>query len=320
MATPAESVAANFMASSSSSPPAHQRSFPPRSSSFRNGALAVSTQPPDASPSPSTSTTQGPSLEPQPGTSYADFLRTWTDAHVARWLADVRCAHQATTFAVHDIRGDVLLELDQTTLKEMGIASIGDRLRILNALKALRARVSAARREAATASSSSPTSTSKSALAGGSGGGTTGGGRKLEAGRPPPLHLTPGGPRSDLPSIIRDGQDSARPRPLPVPTPTTATPQSSIASFTSSSTTSSNTPPTSLASSTPSSDRQRPSGMPPPPRGAAPPPPASAVRTPARNNQFGGYRTPTVAEVNNYNNTPLPPPPGETFFSHLLLL
>ena len=79
-------------------------------------------------------------LEAPSGAKYGDFLRTWTDAHVQRWLQEIRCGHLAQTFKQNDIRSDVLLELEQATLKEMGITSIGDRLRVLNGVKALRAR------------------------------------------------------------------------------------------------------------------------------------------------------------------------------------
>lgn len=77
-------------------------------------------------------------MDPPPGVNYADFMKTWTDHHVARWLTDISCGNQAVVFKDNDIRGDVLLELDQVALKEMGISSIGDRLRILNAVKVLR--------------------------------------------------------------------------------------------------------------------------------------------------------------------------------------
>ncbi|KAF8509229.1 hypothetical protein JB92DRAFT_2730597, partial [Gautieria morchelliformis] len=50
------------------------------------------------------------------------------DGHVARWLADNKCAHHAQSFANHDIRGDILLDLDQQTLGETGIASISARI------------------------------------------------------------------------------------------------------------------------------------------------------------------------------------------------
>ena len=47
---------------------------------------------------------------------------------------------RARGLADHDIRGDVLRDLDNDTLKDMGIVSAGVRLRFLRALDALRAR------------------------------------------------------------------------------------------------------------------------------------------------------------------------------------
>ncbi|KAF7323000.1 STE11-like protein [Mycena chlorophos] len=67
-------------------------------------------------------------------------IQNWTDAHISRWLAEIKCSGLAETFRANDIRGDILLELDQTTLQEMGVSSIGDRLRILNGVKSLRQR------------------------------------------------------------------------------------------------------------------------------------------------------------------------------------
>src|ERR1700722_17016721 len=89
------------------------------------------------SPFPVTSTANN-NLQPPAGMTYHESIRTWTDFHVACWLSDIKCGNHAATFKTNDIRGDVLLELDQVTLKEMGVTSIGDRLRILNAIKALR--------------------------------------------------------------------------------------------------------------------------------------------------------------------------------------
>src|SRR6266699_5215194 len=80
-------------------------------------------------------------IEPPAGMSYTAFLRTWTDDYVARWLSEIKCGCHEEAFKTNDIRGDILLDLDQITLKEMGISSIGDRLRILNAVKVLRQRV-----------------------------------------------------------------------------------------------------------------------------------------------------------------------------------
>ncbi|KAG1753450.1 Pkinase-domain-containing protein [Suillus lakei] len=55
-------------------------------------------------------------LDPPHGSTFSEFMRTWNDAH---------CGTHIGTFKNNDIR-------DQDTLKEMGIASIGDRLRIVN--------------------------------------------------------------------------------------------------------------------------------------------------------------------------------------------
>src|SRR5712671_6567147 len=107
------------------------RSLPPSSYSNRS------------QPGTPTSTIFGTNaLDLPPGMNYPDFLRTWSDPHVSAWLNNIKCGHHASTFRTSDIRGDVLLELDQVNLKEIGIASVGDRLRILNAVKALRQRCS----------------------------------------------------------------------------------------------------------------------------------------------------------------------------------
>ncbi|KAF8495632.1 hypothetical protein JB92DRAFT_2818098 [Gautieria morchelliformis] len=149
-------------------------------------------------------------LEPPPGVPFLDFLRQWNDGHVARWLADNKCAHHAQSFANHDIRGDILLDLDQQTLREMGIASVGDRIKILNAVKSLRQRSSKSHQRDLQRlpmtlhiePPQDPPSPVRSALP-----------RRLENGRPPPLHLAPAASR-DLPQLVRE---NARQRPLPQP-------------------------------------------------------------------------------------------------------
>ncbi|KAF8509238.1 hypothetical protein JB92DRAFT_2730614 [Gautieria morchelliformis] len=73
---------------------------------------------------------------------FLDYLRRWNDGHVARWLADNKCAHHTQLFANHDIRGDILPDLDQQTLREIGIASLGDRIKMLNTFKSLPQRCS----------------------------------------------------------------------------------------------------------------------------------------------------------------------------------
>jgi mitogen-activated protein kinase kinase kinase len=264
-----------------------QQAFPPRSSSMRHPQPPAVTV--DIAP--------GVSLESPPGSSYAQFLRTWTDAHVARWLADNKCGHLATIFRTNDIRGDILLELDQTTLKEMDVSSIGDRLRIMNALKALRLQCSS--RAIRSPVSGPPSAMSHTPDTDVSSPTSKPVPRRLDAGRPAPLQIPQGTPQH-LPRVDRAG-DSAR-RPLPFPTPTTATPQAHSGGSGSSSSNSQDrnivgTPISQTAQARlPAAQSQQ------PPR-AQPPRP---------NNRNHGYRTPTHAEVNQYNNAPLPPPPGQS--------
>ncbi|KAK0459762.1 ste11-like protein [Desarmillaria tabescens] len=239
-----------------------------------------------SSPFPSTPTLSHPNgtTEPTPGVSYSDYIRTWTDAHVARWLADIKCGSHAATFKANDIRGDILLELDQTTLQEMGVSSIGDRFRILHAVKALR-------QKASTRSVASPVleTNNRSRLVTGLENSTTAAmpsdqsaspltvRRGLESGRPPPLLLNSNPIRHDLPRLIRDQQppDSAKP----------------------------NVPIRSTRSGLPP--------LPPPPRGQPPLPPPG--RPPVRHfqgSQSNGRRTPTQTDnVPTYATQPLPPAP-----------
>ncbi|KAG8833438.1 ATP binding [Serendipita sp. 400] len=78
------------------------------------------------------------SLEPPPGMTYAEYVKQWQDPHILRWLTENRCAHHAQAFRENDIRGDIILELDMQTLKEIGITSVGDRTRIRTAINQLR--------------------------------------------------------------------------------------------------------------------------------------------------------------------------------------
>ena len=84
---------------------------------------------------------------------YASLPR-WDDAQVATWLANALPTlasknDYAATFAENDIRGSVLLEVDQTALKEMGVKSVGDRVKICVAVRALRAKYNSATTAAA---------------------------------------------------------------------------------------------------------------------------------------------------------------------------
>ncbi|KAI0306449.1 hypothetical protein B0F90DRAFT_1915460 [Multifurca ochricompacta] len=252
---------------------------------------------------PTSSTYNSSILDLPPSMNYADFLRTWSDSHVSTWLTNIKCGHHAATFRASDIRGDVLLDLDQTTLKEIGIVSVGDRLRILNAVKISGIGVPIVASDPLptphpvqelssirTASATSPTSRLAA--------------RRQEHSRPPPLQLgSSANPQPNLPHIIRDNlnnSDSFRPnpvRPLPQPVPTAS---------------SSTTPLPTPGSSQSSASRAPLLPLPPVPRGYPPPPPPpppapSSVR-PA-NRTLQGKKTPTQFDAPEFTSQPLPPAP-----------
>ncbi|OJA13764.1 hypothetical protein AZE42_01530 [Rhizopogon vesiculosus] len=135
-------------------------------------------------------------LDPPPDIAFLDYLRSWDDDHVARWLTNIKCSSHVETFRNNDVRGDLLLELGLETLKEMGIMSFGDRLRIVNGVKDLRNRCSPwnASPPAFTRSGSRDSSPAPSTH------------KHLYSNRPAPLMLSPSSRRTDLPGIFRDPQ------------------------------------------------------------------------------------------------------------------
>lgn len=95
----------------------------------------------DQSPSVSNSNTRSRS-------SFLDQVKTWDTEQVSRWLTDSNVGQYADLFQSQDILGNVLLDVDQTALKEMGVRSVGDRVKIIVAIKNLRMKcLSAARGE-----------------------------------------------------------------------------------------------------------------------------------------------------------------------------
>lgn len=84
-----------------------------------------------------------PLYHPPPGQTFSAYLRTWSDNEISQFLAVYSCAHHAPAFQRNDIDGKCLLDLDQNTLKEMGVTRIGERLKIYNGIKDLRKRVAA---------------------------------------------------------------------------------------------------------------------------------------------------------------------------------
>ncbi|EJD02304.1 Pkinase-domain-containing protein [Fomitiporia mediterranea MF3/22] len=295
----------------------------------------------------------GPSLEPPPGVSYAEFLASWGDAHVARWLSALdphgKCAAHASAFRTADVRGSVLLELDQSSLKEIGVTSIGDRIRILNAVKALRLRCSTrhthAQHVAGVALGHGQGSSSVSSVASSSGGssGTTTNTithlspkltvtntdpadafprqHQRNRSRPAPLQLTRSSQtQNDLPRLIRDAgpvPDSARSatsmRPLPQPSNQTQSQVNTPQGFSSHSHSSSGS---GSGGNLGASGRQHLPPLPPPPLTKPPLPPSSSARgQPPRLQalqQSSGRRTPTQAEAPPPPHYAPPPVPGQS--------
>lgn len=229
-------------------------------------------------------------IEPLPGMSYAAFLRTWSDEHVAKWLNDIKCGCHEDTFKANEIRGQVLLDLDHNILQEMGIVSIGDRLRIINAIKILRQKVS-------TKPSIDHSSSSSIDLDSKDGQNSRTINRRLDNVRPAPLQLNANAGRGDLPAIQRD-PDSARSvyqqqqqqpsiRPLPMPQqsspPSNSTPNS--------------------AHSIGFAVRANLPPLPPPPRGQPPLPPGAG-----RANRSLANGSPAPDAPSYTSQTPLPPP------------
>ena len=208
-------------------------------------------------------------LDPPPGVTFLELIKTWTDSDVSRWLTENKVGHLANLFKANDIRSDVILDLNQDSLKEMGIKSVGERVRVLNAVKVLRQRNSLYQisKSALSLSSEDPSysrensPTQKAAT----------NGRRLDSARPAPLQLVSDSGREGLPRLVRDGSESARTdaskqefgrpsgvsvRPLPFPNRQNGTPPTST--------------PTSTATLRPNLPP-----LPPPPRGQPPLPPTT---------------------------------------------
>ena len=72
--------------------------------------------------------------------------RLWDDKRIAEWLRSIRCGQYETLFRANNINGDNLLECDQAILQEMGIKKVGDRVRMIVAIKQLRGKSAVRRR------------------------------------------------------------------------------------------------------------------------------------------------------------------------------
>lgn len=192
------------------------------------GAGKISRRGSPSSSSPGSSPTV--SLECPPGLSYLEFVKQWSDVHVSKWLYEAKVPQHAARFREHDIRGDVILDLDQSTLKETGIISVGDRIKILVAVKALRQRCA---RHSSPAVAPRPPPTSPLHLRIPNDSVTVNmepfsnrtNGRRLDTGRPPPLNIAETVSR-DLPQLVATASNATPRYPPPSnqfssPTPST---------------------------------------------------------------------------------------------------
>ncbi|KAI8071176.1 kinase-like domain-containing protein [Gilbertella persicaria] len=77
--------------------------------------------------------------------SYAEHKRTllddvknWSEQKVTEWLSNQALGRFSQKFIEHNISGSVLLDVDYEALKAMDIKTVGERVRLLTAIKALR--------------------------------------------------------------------------------------------------------------------------------------------------------------------------------------
>lgn len=59
-----------------------------------------------------------------------DSVQDWDETRVADWLKSINFGQYVDIFRKNNINGENLMDIDQATLKEMGIKRIGDRVRI----------------------------------------------------------------------------------------------------------------------------------------------------------------------------------------------
>jgi hypothetical protein len=76
-----------------------------------------------------------PLLPPQ-GQSHS--VECWSVERVVEWLSASGLGHLSQRFQEHRITGDILLELSQSDLEEIGIHALGDKKRFLRAASYLR--------------------------------------------------------------------------------------------------------------------------------------------------------------------------------------
>ncbi|BEJ13857.1 hypothetical protein CspHIS471_0310310 [Cutaneotrichosporon sp. HIS471] len=102
----------------------------------RRGDLAAS----PASDAPGRRPLTPPLLRPPNGQTFVGHVKSWGDSEIAGFLSLYRCDQYTPLFHHNDIDGKVLLDLDMSSLKEIGITKIGDRVKLLSGVRELRKR------------------------------------------------------------------------------------------------------------------------------------------------------------------------------------
>ncbi|KAF1808812.1 MAP kinase-like protein [Eremomyces bilateralis CBS 781.70] len=67
-----------------------------------------------------------------------DSVRHWDEERVGDWLQNLGLGNYAEAFRRHNISGEVLMEMETTALKDIGIKKVGDRVRISTQIKLFR--------------------------------------------------------------------------------------------------------------------------------------------------------------------------------------
>ncbi|KAI9291339.1 Pkinase-domain-containing protein [Neoconidiobolus thromboides FSU 785] len=65
-------------------------------------------------------------------------ILNWSTGSVKKWLEDHNLREYCELFLDNDINGEVLLELTNTLLKQMGVKTVGERVKILHSIKKLK--------------------------------------------------------------------------------------------------------------------------------------------------------------------------------------
>lgn len=81
-----------------------------------------------------------PLYRPTSNVPFHIHLATWSNKDINTFLSLQRCAHHAQRFEENDITGSVILELGAEELKELGVTKVGERVRLLGAIRELKKR------------------------------------------------------------------------------------------------------------------------------------------------------------------------------------